>query len=124
MTKSILIRGVPKSGKTRLAEKLHQRLGGNIIKEADVRSASQINGKTANDYKVVSEIIKIPFIHKRYLSAINAMLVLYRYLNKNKKQYLIHSMQSNVAAIIISILKENKIIIRNSENPIYSFFSV
>lgn len=59
MTKSILIRGVPKSGKTRLAEKLHQRLGGNIIKEADVRSASQINGKTANDYKVVSEIIKI-----------------------------------------------------------------
>ena len=59
MTKSILIRGVPKSGKTTLAEKLHQRLGGNIIKEADVRNASQISGKTANDYKSVSEIIKI-----------------------------------------------------------------
>ena len=79
-----------------------------------------INLKKIN-FIEVSEIIKIPFIHKRYLSAINAMLVLYRYLNKNKKQYLIHSMQSNVAAIIISILKGNKIIIRNSENPIYSF---
>ena len=59
MTKSILIRGVPKSGKTTLAEKLHKRLGGNIIKEADVRSASQISGKTVNDYKSVSEIIKL-----------------------------------------------------------------
>jgi len=68
----------------------------------------------------VNQKIKIPFIHERYLSAINAMIVLYRHLN-NKKKYLIHSMQSNVAAIIVSIIKRNKIIIRNSENPIYSF---
>ena len=49
------------------------------------------------------------------------MVVLHNYLKTNKKKYLIHSMQSNVAAIIVSILKGNKIIIRNSENPVYSF---
>jgi|TARA_B110000444_G_scaffold182404_1_gene171297 glycosyltransferase involved in cell wall biosynthesis len=80
-----------------------------------------INLKKIN-FIEVTEIVKIPFIHKRYLSAINAMIVLYKYLSKNKKKYLIHSMQSNVAAIIVSIFKRNKIIIRNSENPIYSFF--
>ncbi len=74
------------------------------------------------DFIEVKEIVKIPFIHKRYLSAINGMIILYRYLKKNKKKFLIHSMQSNVAAIIISILKGNKIVIRNSENPIDSFF--
>ena len=59
------------------------------------------------------------------------MLTLFYYLNNNKDNYLIHSMQSNVAAIITSIFKRKKIIIRNSENPIHSllysenkFFSI
>ena len=69
----------------------------------------------------VKQYFKLPLIHSRYLSAINAMIVLHNYLKTNKKKYLIHSMQSNVAAIIVSILKGNKIIIRNSENPVYSF---
>ena len=31
--------------------------------------------------------MKIPFIHKRYLSAINGMIILYKYLKKNKKNF-------------------------------------
>jgi glycosyltransferase involved in cell wall biosynthesis len=79
----------------------------------------------------VSQKIKIPFFPERFSSAINGMLTLFYYLNNNKDNYLIHSMQSNVAAIITSIFKRKKIIIRNSENPIHSllysenkFFSI
>ena len=68
----------------------------------------------------VTQKIKIPFIPKRFLYAINAMIILYNFLKDNREKYVIHSMQSNVAAIIIGILKKKKIIIRNSENPIYS----
>tara|TARA_B100001057_G_scaffold463920_1_gene518591 strand:+ start:495 stop:1592 length:1098 start_codon:yes stop_codon:yes gene_type:complete len=79
-----------------------------------------INLKKINFIEVTQKI-KIPFIHPRYLSAINALFVLFSYLNNNNKNFLIHSMQSNVAAIIACIFKGNKIVIRNSENPIYSF---
>ena len=48
------------------------------------------------------------------------MFVLASILKKLKSKTVVHSMQSNVAAIIICILKNKKIIIRNSENPIYS----
>ncbi len=102
----------------------------NLIKNNKKFNISLISSQNAKkkidldkiNFIKVSEKIKIPFIHKRYLSAINAMVILYKYLKKNKKDYLIHSMQSNVAAIIVSMLKGNKIVIRNSENPIYSFF--
>ena len=79
----------------------------------------------------VTQKIKIPFLPERFSSAINGMIILFNYLNNNKDNYLIHSMQSNVAAIITGMLKQKKIIIRNSENPIYSilysenkFFSI
>lgn len=68
----------------------------------------------------VEKKISIPFLHPRYISALNGMVVLYSVINRLKKKVIIHSMQSNVAAIIIAILKKKKIIIRNSENPIYS----
>ncbi len=100
----------------------------NLIKNNKKFKITLISSKSARNnlnlkkinFIEVSSKIKIPFIHERYLSAINAMVVLYKYLN-NKKNFLIHSMQSNVAAIIVCILKKKKIIIRNSENPIYSF---
>ena len=56
MTRVILIHGVPSSGKTTLAEKIIKRLPSNIVSEASVRSITGVNGKTANDYKKISEI--------------------------------------------------------------------
>jgi len=43
----------------------------------------------------------------------------YLLVNKSKR-ILVHSMQSNIAAILICVLNKTKIVIRNSENPIYS----
>ncbi len=60
------------------------------------------------------------FIPQRFLTAFHAMFLLNFVLNKFKKDILVHSMQSNIAAIIICMLRRTKIVIRNSENPIYS----
>ena len=68
----------------------------------------------------VEKNITIPFFPNRYNTALNGMFALFSLIRKLKTNIIIHSMQSNVAAIIISILKRKKIIIRNSENPIYS----
>ena len=68
----------------------------------------------------VTRKVNIPFFPQRFISALNGMLVLMSLLDKLKEKVIIHSMQSNVAAIIVCILKKKKIVIRNSENPIYS----
>ena len=68
----------------------------------------------------VKKNITIPFFPDRYNTALNGMFLLFSLIIKLKTNIVIHSMQSNVAAIIISILKRKKIIIRNSENPIHS----
>ena len=101
----------------------------NLIKKNTKFKITLISSKTAKkvinlkkvNFIEVTPKIKIPFIHSRYLSAINALVVLFSYLNNKNKDHIIHSMQSNVAAIIACIFKGNKIVIRNSENPIYSF---
>ena len=101
----------------------------NLIKKNTKFNITLISSKSAkkkiNLKKIkfieVTQKIKIPFIHSRYLSAINALIVLLSYLNNKNKDHIIHSMQSNVAAIIACFFKGNKIVIRNSENPIYSF---
>ena len=86
------------------------------------KSAKKVINLKKINFIEVTQKIKFPFIHSRYLSAINALVVLLSYLNNNNnKEHTIHSMQSNVAAIIACIFKGNKIVIRNSENPIYSF---
>ncbi len=64
--------------------------------------------------------IKIPFFPQRFITSLNGMFTLVSVLKKLKDKTIVHSMQSNVAAIIICMLKNIKIIIRNSENPIYS----
>ena len=71
----------------------------------------------------VQSFLKIPFLPHRYSTALNAMIVLFLVIKKIRKNVIIHSMQSNVAAIIVSILLKKKIIIRNSENPIYSMIN-
>ncbi len=60
------------------------------------------------------------FIPQRFLTAFYAMKSLFFLLNKLEGDIVVHSMQSNIAAIIVCIIKNVKIVIRNSENPIYS----
>ena len=92
----------------------------NITLISSKNAKKTINLKKVNFIEVRSRI-KIPFIHVRYMSAFNGLLTLLEFLNNKSRNHIIHSMQSNVAAIIASIFKGNKVIIRNSENPIYSF---
>ena len=60
------------------------------------------------------------FIPQRFLTAFSAMIKLSCLLNKLNKKTIVHSMQSNIAAIIICFFRNIKVVIRNSENPIYS----
>ena len=60
------------------------------------------------------------FIPPRFITAFYAMIKLLHVINKLDQNTIIHSMQSNIAAIIICFFKKKRIIIRNSENPIYS----
>ena len=80
---------------------------------------SGISKKKLHFYPVIYKE-NIPFIPNRFISAIKAMKILLSLLNSVKGNTVVHSMQSNVAAIIISLIKGKKIIIRNSEDPIYS----
>jgi len=63
---------------------------------------------------------KLSFLPNRFVSSLNSMFTLSNLINRLNGATLIHSMQSNIAAILICILKNKKIIIRNSENPIFS----
>ena len=60
---------------------------------------------------------KIP---QRFNTSLNAMFKLYQLLKELDKNTIVHSMQSNIAAIIVCVILKKKIVIRNSENPIYS----
>ena len=60
------------------------------------------------------------FIPQRFKTAFSAMKILNHLLVNKHKKIVVHSMQSNIAAILVCIIKKKKIIIRNSENPIYS----
>ena len=48
------------------------------------------------------------------------MIILNKIIKNLKGNTIVHSMQSNIAAIIICYFNKKKIVIRNSENPIYS----
>ena len=61
------------------------------------------------------------FLPGRFNSAINAMFTLHQLLKIEKdNNIVVHSMQSNIAAIIMCLLHKKKIIIRNSEDAVYS----
>jgi len=60
------------------------------------------------------------FLPGRFNSSINAMILLHQLLKKFGKNTIVHSMQSNIAAILVCLFSKNKIIIRNSEDPISS----
>lgn len=101
----------------------------NLIKKNTKFKITLISSKSAKksiklknvNFIEVTQKIRVPFLHPRYLSALNASIILFKHLGVTNKKTVIHSMQSNVAAIIVGLFKGNKVIIRNSENPIYSF---
>lgn len=68
----------------------------------------------------INKHTKSYLIPERFLSAFSAMIKLFYLLNKLDEKTIVHSMQSNIAAIIICFFRNIKIIIRNSENPIHS----
>ena len=72
-----------------------------------------------HSYKINRRISFIPF---RFISAFYALNKLRNLIEKKKfnENVIVHSMQSNIAAIIACIFTRTTIIIRNSENPIYS----
>jgi len=64
----------------------------------------------------------LSFLPDRFNSALVSMITLFKLLNSVKHNLVVHSMQSNIAAIIICLIKNVKIVIRNSEDPISSTF--
>ena len=82
---------------------------------------SNLNNKKNNLYfHNIKKKNYLPFLPGRFNSAFNAMTVLNKLIKKLNKNIIVHSMQSNIAAIIVCKIQNIKIIIRNSENPIYS----
>lgn len=63
---------------------------------------------------------KLFFLPARFSSAFFGMVALFNLIQQIKSNLVIHSMQSNVAAALICFTLRKKIIIRNSEDPIYS----
>ena len=93
-----------------------------IISSKNLPNTVSIKKKNLNFYPVKKKI-NIPFLPQRFVTALNGMFVLISLLNKVKEKTIVHSMQSNVAAIIACIFKRKKIVIRNSENPVYSIIN-
>ena len=75
-----------------------------IISSKNLLNTVSIKKKNLNFYPVIRKI-NIPFLPQRFLTALNGMLVLITLLNKVKEKTIVHSMQSNVAAIIACIFK-------------------
>ena len=90
-----------------------------VISSRNINSVVNLKKNKAKLYPVIYNK-SIPFIPQRFLSAFSAMKTLSNTIDKIKGRIVIHSMQSNIAALLICLLKKKKIIIRNSENPIYS----
>ena len=65
---------------------------------------------------------KILFLPPRFSSAFFGMLELYNLIKKINRNLIVHSMQSNIAAILVCFFLKKKIVIRNSEDVLYSTF--
>lgn len=87
-----------------------------------ISSSNPINDKIFCDYYFhkIKNNLNFFFLPHRFNSSINAMLVLYDLLKNLGSNVIVHSMQSNIAAIIVCLFTRNKIVIRNSEDPISS----
>lgn len=100
----------------------------NFSEKIDVHLISSISKNKANSiFRKKIKIYTIQrnkflcFLPSRINFAISATTIFYKLISKFKKKNLvIHSMQSNVIAILVCIIQRVKIVIRNSEDPIYS----
>ena len=72
-------------------------------------------------FKIFNIAVRKNFILNRYTTSLACLLPLIRAMkNKSNTDTIIHSMQSNVAAIIIAKIFGFKVVARNSEDPISS----
>ena len=91
-----------------------------LISSISKKKSNYILNKNCKIYSVKKTPI-LNILPSRINSALSSMLVLFSLIKKLKKKNLIvHSMQSNIAAIIVCLIANVKIVIRNSEDPIYS----
>lgn len=90
-----------------------------IISSKNFLKSNLKKNKSIIFYPVLKKI-NIPLIPQRFITALNGMIVLNSLLKDKRKNVVVHSMQSNVAAIIVCFFKNIKIVIRNSEDPIHS----
>lgn len=99
----------------------------NLSNDKEIHLISSIN---RNEFKKIfnRKVFLHPTTQKKYFSflparfgsAFNGMLTLKRIIVKLGSNLIIHSMQSNIAAFFICFIYKKKIVIRNSEDPIYS----
>ena len=102
-----------------LKSKKEDNLNIHIISTKNFLKDYKINFSNFFFYKVkLNKVINI--LPNRFSTALAAMVNLFSILNSIKGDVVIHSMQSNIAAIIVSLVFRKKVVIRNSENPIYS----
>ncbi len=103
-----------------LINNFDNKLNIHLISSISSKNGKKIFKKKCKIYNVKKSKF-LSFFPSRINSALSSMSSLYYLILKFKKKNLIvHSMQSNIAAIIICLILNVKIIIRNSEDPIYS----
>jgi len=109
-------------------EKNLQNIITNFDRKINIFLISSLDkNKSNNLFKRKINLIKISnknlfFLPSRFSSAFFAMISLFNIIKKIKSNLVVHSMQSNVAAAIVCFVLRKKIVIRNSEDPIYSTF--
>ncbi len=91
-----------------------------LVSSIPKNKASSIFRKKIKIYTIQKKKF-LYFLPSRINLAISATTIFFKLISKFKKKNLvIHSMQSNVIAILVCIIQRVKIVIRNSEDPIYS----
>ena len=91
-----------------------------LISSLSKREANKILKKKINIIQISKK--KISFIPNRFSSAFFGMISLFNLLKIIKKDFVVHSMQSNIAAMIVCFFLRKKILMRNSEDPLYSTY--
>lgn len=96
------------------------RIKVHLISSLSSKKSKLFFNKKINLYNVKSSYF-LNFLPSRVNLAISSISILIKLIKKLKNQKLIiHSMQSNIVPIIICMIFNLKIVIRNSEDPIYS----
>ena len=105
-----------------LINNFSEKINIHLISSISRNKANSIFRKKIKIYSIKKKKFLF-FLPSRINFAISATTVFFKLISKlKKKNLIIHSMQSNVVAILVCIIQRVKIVIRNSEDPIYSTF--